>query len=195
MEQNLKKRNIFVCLIFSILTCGIYSIYWLYTLLDTTYKLTEYDGSPILDIIFTFITCGLYGFYLWYKVARLHSEINENHNIKSVNNMLLYIILYFFGLAIINYCILQDDINKVCDSINNNKYNNDTPNKPYDTSEKDNTKFIVDDKKESYEDSYDADNEITPDIYDVDNEQGFEQIYDEEEQKFDEVYDIDDDNL
>lgn len=197
MEQNIKKRNIFICLILSIITCGLYSIYWLYVLLRDTYNLADYDGSPVLDILFTFITCGLYGFYLWYKIAGLHNEINEKHNIKSVNNTILYIALYFFGLSIINYCILQDDINKIANyAESNNSYKqNDINNANINnTTDDNNVKFIIDSEKESFEDTYNSDDEITPEVYNVDNEQGFEQIYGEDEKTLDELYDTENDD-
>lgn len=203
MEQTIKRRNILVCLILSIVTFGIYSIYWLYTLIDTTYKLTDANGNPALDIIFIIITFGFYGFYLWYKLSKLNAEFNQQYNINPANNTILYLVLYLFGLSFVNFMILQNDLNKVSDTINKTRYKSNNPNTSYnntdinsDFNDTNNApKFIVDDEKESSEDLYYAEEEtITPEIYNVDNEQGFEQIYDEEEQSFDDIYDIDDDD-
>lgn len=184
---NIKQRNIFVCLILSILTCGIYSIFWLYTIIKTMYELSNTDGEPILDILFIIITCGLYGFYLWYKLSKIQTQVNHTYNIADIDNTVLYIVFYIFGFAIVNYCIVQDNINNIAQVINNNQgfnnnYYKNSMNDSYtntqvnDTNEN-NDIYVFDKENESIDDNF-YDSEYIHDI-------------DEDEQKFDDLYDDD----
>lgn len=67
----IKERNIVLCILLSIITCGIYGIYWFCTLTDDTARANDDpDFSGIKSLIFTIITCGIYGLYWNYKVAK-----------------------------------------------------------------------------------------------------------------------------
>lgn len=46
-----KERNIVVCILLSIITCGIYAIYWFITLTDDTSKLQELNLLSFLLLL------------------------------------------------------------------------------------------------------------------------------------------------
>lgn len=109
----MKERNIVICIILSIVTCGLYSLYWFVKMTDEVNETTKEKGtSGIVALILTLVTCGLYGIYWAYKMGE---KVNTIKRQPAGNNHILFIILMLFGLGIVNYCIIQDTLNKfVC---------------------------------------------------------------------------------
>ena len=113
----IKHRSILSCILFSIFTCGIYAIYWQYSIARDTNILLRSNGyqegtSPAQVVIFSIITFGIYGIYFVYKVAKNMNQIDEMYD----NNAILYVILSIFGLSIVAYAIIQDNINRMIDA-------------------------------------------------------------------------------
>ncbi len=113
--QNIENRNIVLCLILSVLTCGVYSIYWLYKLTSDIYAL---DGNtkdnPGTEIVLVILTCGLYGFYLWYKIGRSLSSIKAKQGYLAVTDItILFIILSVFNLDVVSLTIAQSELNNL----------------------------------------------------------------------------------
>lgn len=108
-----QKRNIVVCLLLSIVTCGIYGIYWFICInndMNTAYP-DEYTTSGGMAFLLTLVTCGIYGLYWMYKMG---SKIDKKEN--NGNNAILFLILSAIGLGVVNYCIIQDKLNN-CSTI------------------------------------------------------------------------------
>lgn len=106
----MKKRNIVLSIIFSVITCGIYFIYWYLSINKAMIELTpedDYKTSGLLVFIFTIITCGIYGWYWSYQMGQ-KMNILENDNCKHV----LYLILDILQMGIINIVLMQLEINK-----------------------------------------------------------------------------------
>lgn len=107
-----QERNIVLAVILSIITCGIYGIYWFICLTNDASKCAdtpEFSGGKAF--LFTLITCGIYGFYWYYKMGKTLKKANEKAGIDASDNALLYLILGIFGLGIVNYCIMQSELN------------------------------------------------------------------------------------
>ena len=63
----MKKRNIALSIIFTLITCGIYGLYWFVCLTDETNQAAgEQKTTGVMALIFTLITCGIYGLYWAY---------------------------------------------------------------------------------------------------------------------------------
>lgn len=110
----IKEKNIFVALILSFLTCGIYYIYWLVCINDDIDSITS-NPSPrngALVIILTIVTCGLYGLYWWYLNGKLMEEHSNKAGVQTTSSGIIFLILTFLGVAFINAVIVQNDINK-----------------------------------------------------------------------------------
>ena len=66
--MKITKRNFVVSILLSLVTCGIYSLYWMVMLNDEIHNIYEsmypeayYTRvSGALLLVFTFITCGIY---------------------------------------------------------------------------------------------------------------------------------------
>ena len=110
-----KEKNIVVQIILSLVTCGIYGIYWFITLTDDVAVLNDNkEFSGVKAFIFSLITCGIYFIYWNYKIGKEMYEANQKHNINTASdNSLVYLILSLFGLSIITYCLVQSEINKI----------------------------------------------------------------------------------
>ncbi len=104
------NRNIVVCILLSVITCGIYSIYWMIMLNDEINSLSGEQGtSGGVVFLLSLVTCGIYGFYWYYKMGQRIDIIKGMQG----SSYILFIVLAFCGLGIVNYVIMQDTINKV----------------------------------------------------------------------------------
>lgn len=107
-----QKRSIGLCIIFSLITCGIYSIYWFVCLTNELNYASRTDAtSGGMAFILTIITCGIYGIYWAYKqgekVDRMNGQIGSTG--------LIYLLLQIFKLEIIGFCLMQNELNKFSD--------------------------------------------------------------------------------
>ena len=94
-----KEKNLALCIILSIVTCGIYMYYWIVCLTDDTNEIAgePEDTSGVIALVLTIVTCGIYGLYWAYK--------------RGVKFGVLYLILYIFG-GIIALALIQNEVNK-----------------------------------------------------------------------------------
>ena len=112
----MKKRDIAICVILSIVTCGIYSIIWFYNITNDVVKLNngkEYNTSGGKAILFTLITCGIYMIYWYYKVGKSIYVTQVDRGIAATDNSVLYLLLGVFGLGIVSTCLVQNEINNL----------------------------------------------------------------------------------
>ncbi len=109
----LAERNIVLAIILSLVTCGIYSIYWFVVMTDEANTVSGEQGtSGIMAFLFTLITCGIYGFFWYYKMGQKLHVAGQRAGKEIADNGILYIILGLFGLGIVNYALIQNDLNK-----------------------------------------------------------------------------------
>lgn len=107
--MEIKSRNIVVCVILTIVTCGIYGIYWLVCLAHDAVSIKDPTDGATLEIVLMLFLPFL-GFYLTErKFAAGCAEKGFPHN----DNAVLYLILGLLGLGIVNYCMMQNDLNKL----------------------------------------------------------------------------------
>jgi len=111
----IKKRNIALCIFLTLITCGIYGLYWLVCLADDTNTAAEEQNgtSGGMVLLFTIITCGIYSFYFMYKQGDKIDTARQNRNLPGKNSGILYLVLAIFGLAIVSYALMQDELNKL----------------------------------------------------------------------------------
>lgn len=109
----LSERNIGVAIILSLITCGIYGIYWFIALTDEANKVSG-NTAPSGGVAFllSLVTCGLYSIYWSYKMGEKLNQAGKMHGKDIQNNAVLYLVLSIFGLGLVNYCLIQSDLNK-----------------------------------------------------------------------------------
>jgi len=88
-----KTRSPVVVILLSIVTCGIYYIYWLYTIMD---DLNKAAGREVMNpIMFTVlsIVCAPIVYYVFYTVDKSLEEISANEGTGYKANFILWLIL------------------------------------------------------------------------------------------------------
>lgn len=109
----IKRRDIAVAIILSIVTCGIYGLYWFVCLNDDLNELTDREGtSGGVALILSLVTCGIYTIYWMYKSGEKVDELKSRRGQTSQYSGPVYIVLTLFGFGIVSYALIQDELNK-----------------------------------------------------------------------------------
>ncbi len=109
-----KKRSIGLAILFSIITCGLYTLYWFVCLTNDSNKLSKIrTASGGKALLFSLITFGIYPFYWFYMMGK-KIEAYDNSS-----TGLVHLLLGFFGLGIISYAMAQSTINRWVDERKN----------------------------------------------------------------------------
>ena len=112
----MERREIALCIVFTIITCGFYGWYWLVKMTDDcNYASGEQNGtSGGMALLFTIITCGIYGIYWCYKMGEKLETAQNIRNAAADSNMkIIYLVLAIFGLQIIAWALIQNELNKM----------------------------------------------------------------------------------
>ena len=111
VDYAISRRSIPMCIILSIVTFGIYGLYWLASDINTLTG--EEDSSGFKVLILSIITLGLYELYWLYKVGeRLSNFQTYQGEMVDSYRALVYLILGILGWNIIAWAFIQNDLNK-----------------------------------------------------------------------------------
>ncbi len=105
----IKKRNIVTCILLSLITCGIYSIYWVIMLAKEAVSVKDPADNGLLEIVLMLFLPFL-GIFL---AEKKFAEGCAAKGIAHSDNSVLYLVLGLFGLGIVGTCMLQNDLNKL----------------------------------------------------------------------------------
>ena len=105
----IKQRNIVTCILLSLVTCGIYGIYWLVMMAKEAVSVKDPMDSGILEIVLMLFLPFL-GFFL---AEKKFAEGCAEKGIAHSDNSILYLILGLVGLGIVSACMMQNDLNKL----------------------------------------------------------------------------------
>lgn len=119
MVQN---RNIAVCIILSIITCGLYGLYWMACLANevNTVSGRQNDMSGGLVVVLSIITCNIFHLYWIYTAGQKIDDVRQARGIPSQNNGLIYLLLALFGFGIVAWALLQNELNQLSAGPNQN---------------------------------------------------------------------------
>lgn len=83
-EPMVSQRGIPLAIILSIVTCGIYTVYWQIKLTDEMNTLLNKPNatSGLMAFIYSVITCGIYFLYWLYKMGDNVDELKGNPEIQ-----------------------------------------------------------------------------------------------------------------
>lgn len=114
-RANIKKRDIAVCVILSLVTCGIYGLIWFINIINdlNTAAQTPEDKSAGMIILLTIVTCGIYGWIWLYHAGEKVDNIRQRNGELPQSSSILYLILAALQLSIVVYCLIQSELNKV----------------------------------------------------------------------------------
>ncbi len=92
------RREPALVLLFIVLTCGIYYIYWVYKVSGEVQDfLGEPDTPPAVELLLTALTCGLYLFYWDWKTAEKIAQMQARVGLPVTNNAVLFLVLDILG--------------------------------------------------------------------------------------------------
>ena len=112
----IKQRNVALCIILSLLTCGIYSIYWFVCQTEDTKTAANVEGtSGIVSYLLCVITCNIYGLYWAYKQGEKLDIAKQNRNQPASNSSVLYLILCLL-FPIAAWALMQNELNKLAEA-------------------------------------------------------------------------------
>lgn len=124
MEYTFEKRNPGLILVYAIITCGIYMIYWYYKMyeeLEILSEKTPTENPFIMDFLLNIITCGVWGIYVDYKISLQLMEMQKKYGM-TVNDSSATVVLLdcvsYMTCAITNAIsssIHQDHLNQIMD--------------------------------------------------------------------------------
>ena len=111
-----QKRNIATCIILTIVTIGIYGLYWVAKITDES-KLLAKDENSLpsggIVVLLTIVTCGIYGFYWAYKIGQIQYKAEKDHKIEEAkDNSVMYLVLEIV-FSIIGWALMQNEINRM----------------------------------------------------------------------------------
>ena len=112
-----QNRNIVLCIVLSIITCGIYAIYWQIVLVNDFNIVTEepQETSGGMVFLFSLITCGIYQIYWMYKAGNRMDNLKVRLGRERESRGVVYLLLTLFGLSIVAYALIQNELNKIAD--------------------------------------------------------------------------------
>lgn len=118
---GVQERSIAMAIVLTIVTCGIYGLYWIYKLHDEANALSgrTNEMSPALVVFLVIITCGIYQVYWAYTQGeKFREEAQARGSSEADDCPVLYLVMevanYFVGVtSIINKALMQDRINQI----------------------------------------------------------------------------------
>lgn len=113
----MRKRDIVPCILLTIFTCGIYGIIWFISITDDVgYVSEDRSTSGGTAFLLTLITCGIYSIYWSYMMGKKIYETKVKRGMVASDNSILYLILNIVGLGIVNYCLIQSELNELAEA-------------------------------------------------------------------------------
>ena len=108
--MTIKNRSLPMCVILSIVTFGIYGIYWFVKITNESNELAPQNATASggKAVLFTILTLGFYSIYWNYKLG---AKVDEAKGTEA-NSAVLYLVLGLIGLGIVNLCLAQSEVNK-----------------------------------------------------------------------------------
>lgn len=107
------QKPLWQCILLTIITFGIYGIYWLYKVCQSLSVINRsYNNEFLKYFLFSIITLGIYPIFFWYRMANDFNDYCEKHNVPSqIGPFIAGFIAAFF--PIIDVVVFQFMINKI----------------------------------------------------------------------------------
>ncbi len=109
---TINKRKIGVCILLSIVTAGIYQIYWEYLLVKSTRAIKK-DESSCTGEMLCLLFVPFYSLYWWFTRGKVVKDGFAEYGHSAIGNEIAYLVLCIFGLSIISMAIMQNDFNSL----------------------------------------------------------------------------------
>ncbi len=126
--NNFQAKSLLTVGILSIVTCGIYFIYWIYVTTNdiNNYMEQEYI-NPTLALVLLIITCGLFAIYWFYKYGTIvFNDMSKKAELDSYGEsaVVLAILLFIPFGYVYSIIALQSKLNIIFNKYSNNDSEN-----------------------------------------------------------------------
>lgn len=118
--RRICKRSVLLCLLYTLITFGVYLMYWEYALAKETNKLSNDDtgACPGKVVFFSIITLGIYAVYWAAKTGKKQNNYfilkkNEDNGFKTFYLILMIIGYVVPGMNVVCFCFMQNALNKM----------------------------------------------------------------------------------
>jgi hypothetical protein len=113
-NEGVQPRNVLLYFALTIITCGLFGLYWIYALAKDVNTLAQEKGrpagcDPILSVVLMFLTCNIYTIYFFWKESTVLSTLPGNRGNTNDDRIIITIIAVFLPVA--SCMILQSDLN------------------------------------------------------------------------------------
>jgi hypothetical protein len=117
-KTYLVRRNTILYVFLSVITFGIWGHIWFFRVAGALLELKPDCGvKPFRDWILSVCTFGLYAVYLLFKFPKVLFQIEQERGIQSNDFSIISILLVFFGLALVSWCLIQVHLNTIVDTV------------------------------------------------------------------------------
>lgn len=109
-----QQRSIPLCIFLTIVTCGLYNLYWFYCVVNELNAAVDDHTTPNggTVILLSLVTCGIYSIYYWYKAGEKVDELKDMHDEYASNTNVLFLIVSLLGFGIVNLILTQQELNR-----------------------------------------------------------------------------------
>lgn len=110
-----------MCIVLSIVTCGLYSFYWMYSITNDVAQIKQDNGyrSGGMVVLLSIVTCGIYTIYWIFVTSRDIYYSEQDLSLRTSDNTVINVVLCLFTFSIIPLAIMQSSINKISDELYN----------------------------------------------------------------------------
>lgn len=109
----IKNRDIAVAIVLTVVTCGLYGLYWFACLNDDLNELTDKNGtSGGIALVLSLVTCGIYTLYWMYKSGEKVDQLKVQRGLNPQYTGIIYLVLKILGFGIVSCALIQDELNK-----------------------------------------------------------------------------------
>lgn len=108
------EKNIALSILLTLVTCGLYNIYWNYCEMKTINALLgRKELDFVLWLVLSIITCGLFHLYYEYKMGLALQEVQTKYGLPQDPHIaVVSLVLSLLGLTVVADAIQQHQINK-----------------------------------------------------------------------------------
>ena len=103
-------------IVLSVLTCGIYNVYWNYRQFKAmNFLLGREEFNFVLWLLLSLVTCGIFHIYYEYKMGSELQAYMKTQGYQVNSDLgLVGLALSCFGLTVVADAIYQNELNKLC---------------------------------------------------------------------------------
>lgn len=112
LNELREEKSVATCVILSIVTCGIYTWFWMYSMIKKL-KMLSGETDDMIGEYLLLMLVPYYNIYWVYTRSKKLTEAAARYGIQVTDNSVLYMILNIFGLQIVSYAMMQNDLNNV----------------------------------------------------------------------------------